>query len=171
MKQLLTLLLLLLFALPASAQENGIAMLVIDTDPKGTNVRESPGGAVARSIPYGGSTDEEIEMRRVMVTEQNGQWFQVRLADESSGWMHASVLGSCASATEDGDPGMNAEPDDESAQVARIKDGTPLRLLEVRFSDERGGWARVESAAGKKETGWMMEHTLFSNPHNSCWSR
>lgn len=168
MKRLFTPLLLLLLAFPAYAQENGVAMLVIDTDPKGTNVREAPGGRVAHVIPYGGKTDAEIEMRQVMATEREGQWFRVRLADGSSGWMHASVLGSCASATEDGPPSLHAEPDDSSAPVATVRDGTRLRLLDVR-----GDWAKMEytDASGNKKAGWMMEHTLFSNPYNSCWQQ
>jgi SH3-like domain-containing protein len=168
MRALITLALVLLFTLPAYGGEGGgISMLVIDTDPKGTNVREAPGGAVAHVIPYGGKTDAEIEMRRVNVTEErNGQWFRVRLADKSAGWMHASVLGSCASATEDGDAPMYAEPDENSARLATVQDGTPLRLLDVR-----GIWAKMEytEASGKKQAGWIMEQALFSNPYNSCW--
>ncbi|MDL2207654.1 SH3 domain-containing protein [Desulfovibrio sp. OttesenSCG-928-M16] len=173
MKLLFTLLLTLFFALPAHAQGNGIAMLIIDKDPGGTNVREEPKGRVMRVIPYGGKTDEEKEMRRVQVTEEKGQWFLVRLADDASGWMHASVLGACASATEDGDPSMYAEPNEESALIARVKDGTPLRLLDIRFPNDRGGWARMEytTPSGNKQTGWMMEHTLLANPYNDCWSQ
>ena len=79
---------------------------------KGTNVREAPDGKVTHVIPYGGKTDAAIEMRLVTVTGRDGQWFHVRLADQSTGWMHASVLGSCASSTEDGEPYMYAQPDD-----------------------------------------------------------
>lgn len=173
MKQLLTLLLVLFFAVPAHAEERGVSLLVIDQDPKGTNVRDAPGGNVTRVIPFHGKTDAEIELRRVAVLERNGQWFRVRLDDGSSGWMHASVLGSCASATEDGDPSMMAKPDDDSAIVATVKAQTFLRLLDVRFPDDRGGWAKMEytTASGKKRTGWMMEHTLASNPHNECRPR
>lgn len=181
MRTLITLALVLLFTLPGhgiggtgrtggtggtGGEGNGIAMLVIDADPKGTNVREAPGGAVVKVLPGVPGTDEEMEMRRVTVMKRNGQWFHVRLADEFSGWMHVSVLGSCASATEDGDPPIYEEPDETSAQLARVPDGTRLRLLDVR-----GLWAKMEytAAPGKKQAGWIMEQALFSNPHNSCW--
>ena len=164
MKYLCMTLLLLFFASASYAGEGGLDMLVVDKDPKGTNVRESPGGKVAHVIPFGGKTDAAIEMRRVTVTKKDGQWFRVRLADDATGWMHTSVLGTCASGTEDGDPPLYSRPDDSSREVARLKEGTRLRLLEVR-----GDWARVETASGAKKSGWMMEQALFSNPHNSCW--
>ena len=166
MKYLIIPLLLLLFASSAYAQGGGIDMLVVDKDSKGTNVREAPDGKVTHVIPYGGKTDAAIEMRRVTVTGQDGQWFHVRLADKSTGWMHASVLGSCASSTEDGEPYMYAQPDDSSPTVARLKEGTRLRLLEL---GQAQGWYKVETASGAKKSGWMMRHTLVPNPYNTCW--
>ncbi|MDR2945632.1 MAG: hypothetical protein LBV79_02650 [Candidatus Adiutrix sp.] len=155
---------LVFFAMPAYAQETGLPLLVTDPDPKGTNVRANPGGAVIRVIPFGGASDADIEMRRVTVTEVKGQWFWATLADNSNGWIHTSVVGTCASATEDGDPAMYTKADESSAPVARVKDGAKLRLLEWR-----GDWARVQTAEGAKKTGWMMTHTLLANPYNSCW--
>ena len=166
MKYLIMPLLLLLFASSAYAQEGGIAMLVVDKDSKGTNVRVSPGGKVTHVIAYGGKTNAAIEMRQVTVTGRDGQWFHVRLADQSTGWMHASVLGSCASSTEDGKPHMYAQPDDSSPTVARLKEGTKLRLLEL---GQAQGWYKVEPASGAKKSGWMMRHTLSSNPYSTCW--
>ena len=85
MKYLIIPLLLLLFASSAYAQGGGIDMLVVDKDSKGTNVREAPDGKVTHVIPYGGKTDAAIEMRLVTVTGRDGQWFHVRLADQSTG--------------------------------------------------------------------------------------
>jgi SH3-like domain-containing protein len=165
MKYLCMTLFLLLFASASYAGEGGIDMLVVDTDPKGTNVRESPGGKVAHVIPFGGTSDEEIEMRRVTVKETKGQWFRVRLADDATGWMHTSVLGSCASATEDGDPPLYEQMNDSGPEVARLKEGTKLRLLSLRQN-----WVKVETVGtGEKKSGWMMGQALFSNPFNSCW--
>lgn len=168
MRTLITLTLVLLFTLSAYAEEIGIGMLVIDPDPKGTNVRETPGGAVVKVLPGAPKTDKEIEMRVVRVMERNGQWFRVRLADKSTGWMHASVLGSCASPTEDGNSSVYVEPDDASARLATLPDGTRLRLLDVS-----GAWARMEysTPAGTKQAGWIMQQAMSSNPHSSCWSR
>ena len=76
------------------------------------------------------------------------------------------VLGSCASSTEDGEPYMYAQPDDSSPTVARLKEGTRLRLLEL---GQAQGWYKVETASGAKKSGWMMRHTLVPNPYNTCW--
>lgn len=168
MKPILTMLLILFFVLPSYGAENNIPMLVIDNDPRGTNVRETPGGKVVRVIPYGGKTDDAIKMRRVTVLGRDGEWLRVRLADNAEGWMHRSVLGSCASATEDGDPPLYAKPDDNTPEIATVKNGTPLNLLDVR-----GGWVKVEytGPGRKKIAGWLMEQALFSNPYNDCRAR
>ncbi|MDL2268102.1 hypothetical protein LJC46_09010 [Desulfovibrio sp. OttesenSCG-928-G15] len=159
--------LVLLLAVCAYAQGNGIAMLVIDKAPEGANVRGAPDGAVIKTLPVAPGTDEELDTRRVTAMERKGEWFRVRLYDETIGWMHTSVLGTCASATEDGDPPMYTKPDELSPPLARLKQGTPLRLLEMR-----GSWVKVETAdSAPKKTGWMMEHTLLSNPHNNCWEK
>lgn len=168
LSHLIIFVLCLLFALPAFARETRLHMLITDTDPKGTNVRASPGGKVIRVIPYGGTTDEEVEMRAVIVTGQDKSWFRVILSDDSTGWMHGSVLGSCPAGTEDGDPHLYAVPDENSAEVAVITDSVPLALLAVQDN-----WAQVEyvDASGKKIRGWLMEQCLFSNPYNDCRSK
>ncbi|MDL2271973.1 NlpC/P60 family protein, partial [Desulfovibrio sp. OttesenSCG-928-I05] len=132
-----------------------------DPDPKGVNVRKTPGGAVIRVIPKVGATDEQIRMRRVVVTGQDKAWFSVRLDDGSTGWMHSSVLGSCAS----GPSPMYAEPDGASRLLVTLQDGSPVDLLAVS-----GNWARMSytNTSGTKVTGWMRQHSLLSNPRNDC---
>jgi len=167
MRSLLTSFLVLFLAVPAYADGSGISMGVIDKDPNGTNVRDAPGGKVVKVLPGAPKTDEDKEKRVVTVTGQKGQWFSVRLHDDSTGWLHSSMIGTCASATEDGDPVMKTNPDDSSPAVAKVKQGTPLRLLEIK-----GVWAKVETAdSGAKKTGWMMEHTLSFNAYRNCWAR
>ncbi|MDL2307931.1 SH3 domain-containing protein, partial [Desulfovibrio sp. OttesenSCG-928-C06] len=158
MKYIFIPLFLLLLVTPAYAQDSGLPLLVTDNDHKGTNVRSAPGGAVIRVLPGVPKTEEELEMRAVTATGQEGPWLNVHLYDDSTGWMHASVLGTCASSTEDGEPVMYAEPDDLSPVVTSVKQDTPLRLLELR-----GIWAKVETTgSGAKKSGWMMEQTLFA---------
>ena len=82
-----------------TARAADFRMLVIDADPKGASLRERPNGPVIGVIPHGGKTDAEREKREVTVTGQDKDWFSVRLDDESVGWLHGSVLGSCSSAT------------------------------------------------------------------------
>jgi hypothetical protein len=156
---------ILLFASAAYGEESALPMLVIDQDPKGTNVRDSPGGKIIKVIPFGGKTDPEIEARLVIVTGSQKDWFKVILSDKSSGWMHRSVLGSCASPTEDGDPHMRAEPSYSSRDLGIVKDRTPLALLDVK-----GLWGKFEITApdGTSKSGWLRQEALFSNPHNDC---
>lgn len=161
MRYVIALLLTLLLALPAHAAGTAIPLMVIDADPKGTNVRDKPGGAVSRVIPLVSKTDERIRLRRVTVTGQNAAWFSVRLDDGGSGWMHGSVLGSCAS----GPSPMLTKPDNSAALLVTLQDGTPLNLLEVS-----GNWAKMSytDASGKTVSGWMRQASLSSNPHNDC---
>ena len=159
----------LALAIPAHAEENAIRMLIIDKDPKGTNVREEPNGKVVRVIPSGGKTDDEIEMRAVAVLYGQQDWFKVRLSDESEGWMHRSVLGSCSSGTEDGNPHIFADPDSFSKSVEFAQD-TPLAFEYGPVMASRTIWAKMSytDRSGKKVTGWIPRECLFSNPHNDC---
>lgn len=161
----MTALLVLLFAMPSCAEAAGFRMLIVDDDPKGTSLRERPNGPVVSVIPHGGATDAEREKREVTVTGQDKDWFSVRLDDGTVGWLPGSVLGSCSSATEDGDCRLYAKPQDGSATVIHLEYGTPLELLEIQ-----GRWAkmRFSSASGKSLEGWTRESCLFSNALNDC---
>lgn len=157
------------FTLPAQAEENAIRMLIIDTDPKGTNVRDDPQGNVIAVIPYKGKTDEEIEMRAVDVLYNVEDWFMVRLADDTEGWMHRSVLGSCSSGTEDGGPQIFTEPNFYSSS-REFKDGTALGFEYGPVMAGRSIWAKMSYTddSGKKITGWVPRECLFSNPYSNC---
>lgn len=149
----------------AAEETRGVHMLVIDPDPAGTHVRDTPGGKVIRTLAYPAKdNDEQIEMRQVKVIGQEGKWFKVVLADGSVGWMHGSVLGSVSTGTEDGDPWMNREPADEGNGYT-IKSDLPLELLEFK-ADDRGTMAKVRfTDEGKVHEGWLPEQCLFSNPY------
>lgn len=156
-------------AIPAHAEENVIRMLVTDKDPKGTNVRNDPGGKIVRVIPGNPKTDEEIEMRAVDVLRGQKEWFLVRLHDGAEGWMHRSVLGSCASSTEDGLPHIFSEPDFFSRSV-EVKESTPLNFEYGPVMASNSIWAKMSytDASGRKVTGWVPRECLFSNPYNDC---
>ncbi len=144
-----------------SGEERGMPMLVVDPDPKGTNVREVPGGKVVTVIPGSGRTDDEIYMRRVIVTAQRDEWLQVRLDDGTYGWMHRSVLGARV-APDSGGAAMRAKPEAGASVVATLKGGSTLALLEVK-----GGWAKAQygAASGKKITGWVEGRDLSADPY------
>lgn len=152
----------LLLALPAYGQSYFFQAMIIDSDPKGTNVRDSPNGKVVRVIPH---EWPEPELRLVVINGQEKDWFKVHLFDDYHGWMHRSVLGTCAVGTEDGDPYLKKEPREAAAIVARVKSGTPLDLLEVRDD-----WVKVSyaDASGKKNEGWLEEQCTLSNPFEDC---
>lgn len=166
---LAVILVVLAMAIPARAEENVIGMLVTDRDPKGTNVRDEPGGKVIRIIPANPKTDGEIAMRAVEVLRGQKEWFLVRLHDGAEGWMHRSVLGSCASGTEDGLPRIFSDPDTFS-RSAEVKESTPLNFEYGPVMASNTIWAKMSytGPSGGKVTGWVPREGLFSNPYNDC---
>ncbi|MDL2272392.1 SH3 domain-containing protein [Desulfovibrio sp. OttesenSCG-928-I05] len=158
---------LLFFALtPLSpVQASGMTAGVMDSDPKGANVRATPSrsGKITNVVHYPGS-QEALYERRVMITGQNGEWFSVILQDASDGWMHKSILGMCASAAEDAPCELRAEPGNAAKRLATIPAGTALGL--EGFSD---GWVKVSYAGtaagkdGKALVGWLPEECLFAS--------
>jgi len=163
-------LLLLLFALPAAAGDAGRSwnVLLTDKDPKGTNVRASPAGKVIKVIPFeSGSTP-----RQVRVSGQSGSWFKVE-AGGVTGWMHGSMLGTCASATEDGAPSLSKGPHIDSPLGVKVPADAPVRLLGIYKE-----WLQVRyvDAKGKSHDGWLMEQALAisENELEQCaraWAR
>lgn len=161
---LLASLFLLLFALPAAAGDVGHSwnVLVIDKDPKGTNVRQSPAGNVIKVIPLGnGGTP-----RQAQVSGQSGNWFKVEVGGVT-GWMHGSVLGTCAAGTEDGAPALAKSPRNGSPVGAKIPAGAPVRLLGMH-----GPWLHVRyvDAKGGEHDGWLPEQALAmsENERDAC---
>ncbi|MFU2207541.1 hypothetical protein [Solidesulfovibrio sp. C21] len=151
---LLASLLLLLFALPATAGDAGRRwnVLVIDKDPKGANVRESPAGKVIKAIPFGNGDTPRL----VQLTGQAADWFNVEV-DGAGGWMHGSMLGTCASATEDGAPSLSKGPHIDSPLGVKVPADAPVRLLGMYKE-----WLQVRyvDAKGKSHDGWLMEQAL-----------
>lgn len=156
MKRLLLLaaLALLLPALPAKADGSGHTwdVLVVDKDPKGTNVRAAPSGQVIKVIAFTGNAG----LRSVKISAQADGWFKVAVGG-TVGWMHGSVLGTCAAATEDGAPALSQKPQNDSPANTRIPAGAPVSLL-----DMQNEWLKVRSvdAKGKSHDGWLPEQAL-----------
>jgi hypothetical protein len=97
----LALLALMMTGAPGSARQPcDVRVDITDTDPHGTNVRATPGGAVIAALKNPG--DGWIA---VHVTAQDGDWFEIdgaRLVDSDpegksifrgNGYLHRSVLG------------------------------------------------------------------------------
>jgi hypothetical protein len=145
-----------------SPESQGVAMLVFDPDPKGANVRETPGGTVAKVIPARGKTEAEIALRRVIVTAREGAWFTVRLNDGSSGWVHGSMLGArVAPRADNANTPMHVMPEAGSSLVTKVIKATPVWLLDVS-----GTWAKVAfyESSGNRVEGWMEGQGFSTDP-------
>lgn len=127
-----------------------LTAVIIDKDPKGTNLRDAPKGKVVYTIPL--KPKNEME-RFAEVYEQRGEWFRVTIAEgERAGWLHNSVLGLRGGATEDGPCSLHKTPSYDAAVVFKPKKAVPLQLiginpdhwLQVRYTDGKGtrfeGW-------------------------------
>ena len=139
---------------------------VHDSDPKGANVRETPSrkGTIVNIVKYPAAEDE-LYSRRVMVTDQNGEWFNVTLQDAARGWMHKSILGFCAGSMENGPCMLRAEPDESAQTLVPLPEGARLGLEGAR--DE---WVRVSyrDKDGKTVVGWLPERC--ATPSGVCLS-
>ena len=161
MKRLLPFILVFLLALPGIASAGvdnedvpdiQMAVKVIDTDPKGTNVRSSPKGKIVHTIPFDAADDSD---RVVWVVGQDKDWFKVELEDGTAGWMHTSVLGLRGGAAEDGPCPLLSAADDNAKVIVTPKDGATLQLLDVMTPH----WVKVRYiiSKGKYHDGWMPE--------------
>lgn len=159
--------------LSASAQADtlqacNLTMAVIDNDPKGTNVRETPGGKIiatlSESNPQG--DDDWIE---VHLTAQSGEWLAidrvVLVGDDrktifhGKGYIHRSVLGTASGMINGGV--IYADHDVKSRTVlARGSADTDLTFL--------GCWDDFAKVIVKKTkiTGWTRAVCL--NQRTTC---
>ena len=142
------------WAQSAEKQACNAAVDITDTDPKGTNVRATPGGAVIASLKNS-SSDGWIE---VHLTGQLGDWYEIdraklrgadlpageKLIFRGHGYLHKSVLG--VSGMQNGgaiysDHDLNSSPIDLHARGDQQVD-----LL--------GCWGEFLKVHVKKGTGW-----------------
>lgn len=147
----------------AAIQACDVTVDVIDTDPNGTNVRETPGGKVVGVLKLSTTEDDWIE---VHVIGQSGDWFLIdkatRVGDEektifhSQGYMHLSVLGS--NGLENGMP-IWTDHDEKSPLVTSQAMGDQ----EVKFLGCWGGFAKIRAKEG---TGWTK--SLCLNTRTTC---
>lgn len=158
MKRVFFLLLAALLALPYTAMagdQPDMIVKIIDKDPKGTNVRETPGGKVVYTVPFRPEDDPERES--VAVRGKKDQWFAVTLESGKYGWMHGSVLGLRSGATEDGPCTLKQGPSENAKVVIKPGEDAVLQLLD--YTTEKGLWIKVRytDAKGVKHDGWVPE--------------
>jgi len=147
----------------AAIQACNLTVDVIDTDPKGTNVRETPGGKVVGVLKLSLTEDDWIE---VHIVGQSGDWFlidkAVRIGDAEKtiftgqGYVHLSVLGSYG--LENGMP-IWSDHDEKSPLVAAEAMGDQ----DVKFLGCWGVFARIRAKEG---AGWTK--SLCLNSRTTC---
>ena len=142
-------------AVRAQAEEGGSGqeVMVVDWDAQGTNMRDAPSGKVVHVIPFQGKK----HVRMVAIQGQSKGWFNV-VFEGRKGWMHGSILGTCASAKEDGDPALCKKPDNSSPATETIPSGAPVTLLDMHED-----WLKVRytDSKGKKHEGWLPQQSLM----------
>jgi hypothetical protein len=149
----------------AALQACNLAVDVIDTDPKGTNVRETPGGKVIAVLKTSSDplADDWIEAH---VIGQSGDWFLIDGAKDvgddekpifhGKGYVHRSVLGS--SGLWNGSA-LWSDHAETSPLVARQAAGDQT----VLFLGCWGHFAKVRVGEG---TGWTQ--SLCLNTRTTC---
>ena len=92
------------WAQSATKQACNVKIDVTDTDPKGTNVRATPGGAVIATLKNSTTEDDWV---MVHVTAQAGDWYEIdraglvganqpadgKMLFQGKGYLHKSVVG------------------------------------------------------------------------------
>jgi hypothetical protein len=146
--------------------DRGWDLLIVDKDVKGTNLRDAPSGKIVKTISFQGG-----KRRMVHASGETDGWFEVN-AMGSVGWMHGSVLGTCAVPTEDGDPVLSKAPANDAPAVATLPSFAPLHPTSLQ-----GEWLKVHYPDGKKlGDGWLPEQALAMSEGDweqcaEAWSR
>jgi SH3-like domain-containing protein len=164
---------------PAAAAETAaptivpcnVTAYVIDTDPKGLNVREGPGDQyrVVTTLP----TKQDVE---VTIIGSMGQWMQIGqayiFADNGntedvtlnlSGWVWGPLLGLRTRATgvyPDLSCPLYRDPDSSSPVVLKLPDE-----VELPIEGCRGEWVKVNY---KGTEGWLGPDSHCGNPVTTC---
>ncbi len=149
----------------AALQACNLTVDVIDTDPRGTNVREAPGGRIVAALKT--SPDPlAADWIEAHVIGQSGDWFLIDGAkdvgdDEKTifrgrGYLHRSVLG--ASGLWNG-AALWSDHDETSPLVARATAGDQSVLF-------LGCWGQFAKVRIMEGTGWTR--SLCLNGRTTC---
>lgn len=148
---------------PAPGPACNVMLSVIDPDPRGTNVRKVPGGAVIATLRTSRVADDWLE---VHVVGQDGDWFLIDRADlvgddsrtvfRGRGYMHRTVLGA--------DGLVNGEP------IRADHDARSRRILASEDADQQvhvlACWGDFLEIRVKGGTGWTK--SLCLNQRTTC---
>jgi outer membrane protein len=156
----------------------GLMMLVVQVGAQGEQLYVRSGLANVRMSPEieaGNIMDKLPRGTQVTLIERQGDWYQVQLADERSGWMHQSVVSSEPASTMTAAAAPNRLP---IVRIGIVLDGPGprnteyLALFEKAIRDVLGSDLTVQFPESMKLQGdWTAASVqsamdqLLSNPH------
>jgi SH3-like domain-containing protein len=157
-------------SVPDSVVECDVEAYVIDSDPKGMNVRAGPGRtfAVVGNLP-----NADVDGIVVHITGwTGGDWVRIDRADvqgggedstifRRSGWVYGPLLGVEGVGWVPGGTKLHAEPSLRSRVVARMAAGDEGGTV----AGCRGKWMIVQL---KRTRGWAEPETTCSNSLTTC---
>ena len=152
-----------LAASPQSGRTCEISAYVIDTDPKGLNVRSGAGSnyKIIGNLP---TTTAGVV---VDLTASQGDWVQLTHAEspqgvefQGTGWIYSQLLGTSTRGYGSGGVSVYKNANTQSAIVGRIPEQTTVKLLSCDRT-----WALVEYKGLK---GWIAPDAQCPSPFTTC---
>jgi uncharacterized protein YgiM (DUF1202 family) len=150
-------------ASPQSEQTCEISAYVIDTDPKGLNVRSGAGSnyKIIGNLP---TTTAGVV---VDLTASQGDWVQLTRAEspqgvefQGTGWIYSPLLGTSTRGYGSGGISVYKSANTQSAAIGRIPEQTTVKLLSCDRT-----WALVEYKGLK---GWIAPDAQCPSPFTTC---
>ncbi len=136
---------------------------IIDPDPKGANVRDSPNGKIITTLPHQPDDPEPI---MVKVTGYKGKWLSVVLHDGKKGWIFSELVGMSLRNYAPGDvAALRVRPDPYAPTVGDIFDDEEVTVL-----GGEGKWALVyyKHPKGHEFVGWLDPEKQCGHPYSTC---
>jgi len=152
-----------LAASPNDERTCEISAYVIDTDPKGLNVRSGAGSnyKIIGNLP---TTTAGVV---VDLTASQGDWVQLTRAEspqgvefQGTGWVYSQLLGTSTRGYGSGGVSVYKSANTQSAAVGRIPEQTTVKLLSCDRT-----WALVEYKGLK---GWIPPDAQCPSPFTTC---
>ncbi len=152
-----------LAASPNSERTCQISAYVIDTDPKGLNVRSGAGNnyKIIGNLP---TTTAGVV---VDITASQGDWVQLTHAEspqgvefQGTGWIYSQLLGTSTRGYGSGGVSLYPTANTQSATLGRIPEQASVKLLSCDRT-----WALVEYKGLK---GWIAPDAQCPSPFTTC---
>ena len=161
--------LLLLLGFNIFAQDNECVRSgwVADKDPKGTNVRDSPGlkGKIIGNIPHANDDGEQAMLE--IIGYSNG-WLKIQLAEsvdgttffKEIGWISAKKVAASVETKTGKSALIYFQPNKTSKKVGTIPNETSITIVGFDCFGFRVSY--------KGKTGWLAADDICGNPVTTC---